>query len=127
MRTAPRIPLASAGSQIQPARLADGRAPLLMGAGKRSRAPSALTQPPSRGGGSPTAVALEEPGIPVHPSHCYRLCQEAESPGGTVWFSVCQPGAARCRGRSPAQPCGFGSRCLPRLEMSQGMARQQGF
>lgn len=42
-------------------------------------------------------------------------------------FSVYQPRPACCRGHSPAQPCRFGSCVPPRLEMSQGMAGEQGF
>lgn len=39
-----------------------------------------------------------------------------------------QPRAAHCRGHSPAQPRGFGSRIPPRLDMSQGMdGRRAGF
>lgn len=46
---------------------------------------------------------------------------------GRLWFSVSQPPVPRCRDRSPARPCGFGSCIPPRLEMSQGMAGKRGF
>ena len=69
----------------------------------------------------------EEEHLCLCPSCCRQMGGEAGSPGGTVRFSVYQAQAARCRGRSPAQPCGFGSRIPPRLEMSQGMAGERGF